>query len=498
MNYRYCAWNFQYAGGGYFGETQAAPSWSGWVQLDVMRDGSARTVIAYHHDAGGGYYSWIDIDSANGSGSWPFDPRPIAINDHIWPKFTVCSNNNILLATGDYADFNLHHLYITTDFGLHWDSIVTFDSCSNLDFFLRASRINGSNKVVFVHTQFIDDSIAAGQLDHNVWYMLSNDNGASWTSRINVTDYQPYPIDSVRAYADVNANFDRGDNLHIVWAGRRVADAYYKTSKIFHWDEIHDTITVVSSPSIYYNEPGGWWIQTATAGQFGGWRMPADRPALVVDTLSDFLYCIWHGNDDYNDYSAAGYINGELYGAYSTDNGLTWSDYTNLTNTRTPGAGPGYCDDEDYATVHPYVINDSIWVTYIEDKDAGNYADAEGTRTSNPVRCWVFPTSLITGITERKDEEPAALSLHVVPNPFTAQTKIAYCVGRNASGEKIRIYDASGRLVKSFPRLTPDALRTTLLWPGDDQHGTPVPAGVYFITLTAEEQNATVKVVKLE
>jgi hypothetical protein len=496
---RFCAWNFRSAGGSYFGETQASPSWSGWAQLDVMRDGSARTVIAYHYNAGAGYCSWIDIDSANGAGSWPNDPKTPAAFGHIWPKFTISSNNNILLATGDQNHvLQLHHLYLTTDLGVSWNHVATFDSCCNLTHFLRASRTEGSNKVVFIHTQYMNDSVAVGQLDQDVWYMLSYNDGQTWASRTNMTNYQPYPTDSVRAFADVNAAFDANDILHIVWAGRKVTDNYYNSSKIFHWDELHDTITNVNSPSIYYSEPGGWWIKPD--GYWGSWRMPADRPELIIDTISGYMYCVWHGNDDYTDTSAAGWPNGELYGSYSTNNGITWSDYVNLTNTRSPGAGPGYCDDEDYATVHPYVINDSIWLTYIEDKDAGNWADAEGTRTSNPVRCWVFPTSLITGIEE--DQASSAKFqesiLRIEPNPFTTQCVVKIQAPESKNQIDLKIFDASGRLVNDFFLSTAYSLvPTTILWSGTDQAGHRLPAGVYFVELTGGDEIITRKVVKL-
>ena len=111
---------------------------------------------------------------------------------------------------------------------------------------------------------------------------------------------------------------------------------------------------------------------------------------MIVDANDD-LYCLWHGNDDYNDFSAAGFINGEFYGAISHDNGATWSGDRNLTNTRSPGAADGACDDEDYMTACPKVVNDSIYLTYIEDKDAGGWPQTEGVMTDSPVRCWVFP-----------------------------------------------------------------------------------------------------------
>jgi hypothetical protein len=215
---------------------------------------------------------------------------------------------------------------------------------------------------------------------------------------------------------------------------------------------------------------------------------------LVHDNNCGILYCLWHGNDDYTDCSQDGFFNGEIYGAFSTDEGLTWSEYVNLTNTRSPGAGPGACFDEDYLTANPYTVNDSIWTTYIEDKDAGAFPQMEGALTENPVRCWVFSKRLITGVEEHQERLPTALSLHVAPNPFTTQTNIAYCVGRNAYGEKIKIYDTSGRMVKSITQLP----SYPITWQGDDQHGAPVPAGVYFLTLTAGDESTTRKVVKLE
>ena len=227
--------------------------------------------------------------------------------------------------------------------------------------------------------------------------------------------------------------------------------------------------------------------------------MPADQPQLIADKDNGLLYCLWHGNDDTTDVSSAGFCNGEIYGAYSLDGGITWSEYVNLTNTRSPGAGPGACFDEDYMTANPYIVRDSIWTTYIEDKDAGAFPMSEGTLTENPVRCWVFPTTMITGIEEYDSNQPAVLSLQVTPNPFLQMTDIRWqMTGTTGNDIDLKIYDASGRLVKSFPLLAPDALRATLCWDGTDQHNHPVPAGIYFITLTAGDQKATIKTVKLE
>jgi hypothetical protein len=197
---RYCAWNARYANGTYFGETQASPSWSGYVKIDVTRDAnpdSQRTVITYHYDFGLGHFSWIDIDASNLAGSWPNDPKTPEYVEYIWPCITVASNNNIIMATNDYNADKVH-LFLTTDEGETWTHFTDVDSISKVSHFLRASRNPGSQKVIFAWTQIISDSGCG--YDSNVWYMLSTDNGVNWGPHINITDYQPFPEDSVRAY----------------------------------------------------------------------------------------------------------------------------------------------------------------------------------------------------------------------------------------------------------------------------------------------------------
>ena len=443
---RFCGWNFRYTDGSYYGETQASQSWSGYVGLDITRDADPldeRTVICYHFDPGTGYYGWIDIDGGNGWGAWPNNPTTPGVAEHIWPYVAVANNGNIVMVTGDHL-INVHHGYLTTDEGSTWSSdLFNDDSCACLSQFIRASEKTGSNKMVFVNTSFITDTVAAGQVDSDVYYRLSTDGGVSWGSRINITNYTP--SDSVRAYASVHAVFDNSDNLHIFWAGRRVTDNYYEASNIFHWDEVSGNIVKVNSPSTYYTND--WWIAATGGGDYGAWRMPADQSQVVVDPGGN-IHCFWHGNDDYNDYAADGYINGEIYYSVSTDNGATWSDYANLTNTRSPGAGPGACDDEDYFTVAPKLYNGNIYLTYIEDKDAGAgvATTPEGVITDNPVRCWVFPPP---GIEEHNNNVQVTTALNLYPNPAANGSAVSYTMIRSGS-VSLDLFDATGRLISNL------------------------------------------------
>jgi hypothetical protein len=469
---RVCAWNARYTDGSYYGETPACWSWTGYVCLDITRDANPddqRTVITFH-EFGATYYSWIDIDGGNLWGTWSNDPKNVNVYNHVWPKVAVANNGNIVVATGDNGG-DYHHLYVSTDNGDSWTSIADLDSCSTLSQHVRASENAGSNKVVFVNTSYITDSLASGQYDNNVYYMLSTDGGETWGSRVNLTNYQP--SDSVRAYCNVNAVFDNNDYLHIAWAGRRVTDAYYDASNIFHWNEVSGTVTKVNSPSTYYTND--WWITTTGGGDFGGWRMPADQPQLIVDPNDD-LYCLWHGNDDYNDFAADGYINGELYGAISHDNGATWTGYRNLTNTRSPGAASGACDDEDYMTACPRVVNDSIFLTYIEDKDAGAWPQTEGALTENPVRCWVFPKNYV-GIDEYEPAVPERTGLALQPNPCVRVSVLSYAL--SSAGEvRVGLYDASGRLIEVLEQGYRNSGHYTL-----DIDVLDLASGMYFVVL---------------
>jgi len=379
---RRCEWNFRRPDGTYFGDVDAGPLSSGYVNLSLTRDAdptNQRTVICYHYNIGtNAYYPFIDIDTQNGAGSFPNNPKTPAMNNYLWPNIACVNNGNIVMTTDDNAG-NFHHVFLTTDEGNTWTNVINTDSCATESRIIAASDNPGSNKVVFAETRFITDSLAAGQLDNNVWFRLSTDGGVTWGPHTNITHYQP--ADSVRAYCDVSAVFDANDDLHIIWSGRRTTgNNYYDASKIFHWDEISNAISVVTGPNPIFE--GGWWGWVNPNG-YGAWRMPADRSALVVDQTTNWLYCIWCGQTDTADYSEqdsslGGYPNGDIYGAYSSNNGLTWGaigtlyGYINLTNTHTPGAPPGACDDEDYMTANPFVYRDSIFITFIEDKAAGS------------------------------------------------------------------------------------------------------------------------------
>lgn len=82
------------------------------------------------------------------------------------------------------------------------------------------------------------------------------------------------------------------------------------------------------------------------------------------------------------------------------------------------------------------------------------------------------------------------------PNPFTSATTIAFQIPESSIHITSKIYDASGRLVRTFS-ITPSPNHpiTQVIWDGRDSRGSKVASGVYFYRLEEGDKTATRKLV---
>ena len=89
------------------------------------------------------------------------------------------------------------------------------------------------------------------------------------------------------------------------------------------------------------------------------------------------------------------------------------------------------------------------------------------------------------------------LELKIFPNPFRTQTQIRYMIEANQQPQ-LRIYDTTGRLVKTFPLESSFMNRESgISWDGTDNHGNLLPAGVYFVQIQSSMSEQSVPVVLL-
>uniref|UniRef100_A0A7C4XVT7 T9SS type A sorting domain-containing protein n=1 Tax=candidate division WOR-3 bacterium TaxID=2052148 RepID=A0A7C4XVT7_UNCW3 len=108
-----------------------------------------------------------------------------------------------------------------------------------------------------------------------------------------------------------------------------------------------------------------------------------------------------------------------------------------------------------------------------------------------------------TGIKENVLSASQVLSLQISPNPFRSATRIKFqipnkkAVSSQYPVASIKIYDITGRLVKSFNLSTFSSLLATITWDGTDGLGRRLPSGVYFIKLESDEFKTIKKAILL-
>jgi hypothetical protein len=89
---------------------------------------------------------------------------------------------------------------------------------------------------------------------------------------------------------------------------------------------------------------------------------------------------------------------------------------------------------------------------------------------------------------------PVYFLSHGYPNPFLSHISIRYGIPCKTQ-LSVKVYDASGRLVRDLVEghVQPGYHRIT--WKGDDSRGRHLPSGTYFIRMESEDFKSTRKVV---
>ncbi len=81
-----------------------------------------------------------------------------------------------------------------------------------------------------------------------------------------------------------------------------------------------------------------------------------------------------------------------------------------------------------------------------------------------------------------------------LPNPFRGQTTLQYGV-QTRNKASLKVYDSSGRLVKTLVDGDRPAGSYSVTWNGKDESGSQLPSGIYFCRLRAGDATATRKMI---
>lgn len=82
------------------------------------------------------------------------------------------------------------------------------------------------------------------------------------------------------------------------------------------------------------------------------------------------------------------------------------------------------------------------------------------------------------------------------PNPFNPLTRIEFSLDEEAR-VYLRVYDLSGKVVRTLVQERMPAGRHAAMWNGEDEGGKTVASGIYICRLEASDKMATRKMVLL-
>jgi len=264
----------------------------------------------------------------------------------------------------------------------------------------------------------------------------------------------------------------------------------------------------------------------------------ARHPDLAYVPSSGELICVWDGN-------AGGGVPHAIYGQRALTDGILTGSVLNLSLDTSPGGGP--LREAIWPTIAIDPLSDEWFVAWQGDLDdglvqfdhevwaarfndngiavvaeatplsamdpwlgpvagAGKPALAINTGFGSKLLAWsgdlnttpggeheIFTQAWADDALSRVDDTPSAtaFALHgAAPNPFNPMTTIAYDLPR-AEPVTLRIYDASGRLVRT---LLHDAAgragRNEIVWDGWNDQARQAPSGVYLYTLETPSRTA--------
>jgi hypothetical protein len=159
----------------------------------------------------------------------------------------------------------------------------------------------------------------------------------------------------------------------------------------------------------------------------------------------------------------------------------------------------------DGGATFPYTVargepNDSVYVWTVPDTPSDScviriVAYDPSFNTGQDVSDAFFSIHSQIG-TELVPEAARFGMLENYPNPFNPTTRIEFSLGERAQ-VSMRIYDMSGKVVRTLVNETMSVGRHSASWNGEDEYGRPVASGIYVCRLEAAGKTALRKMVLL-
>ena len=440
-----------------------------------------RGAIVYH-SIGGSHPTYVTV-------SVDYDPPGLGFFDHFnppdeifpqnpnnpgrcyWPDICVDRNDNIHIVMTELTQ-NYHpqrQCYTrSTDDGNTWSEVALIDTVMYPTGIVVSSPV--SDRIAVSH-YMPNDTIT--QYNNEVCYYVSED-GLTWDwehGRVQITDYEDSGSDH-QTVGGVEAIFDYNDNLHVAWTTLAEVTAW-----LWHYDEASGTISLIA-------------VNPDTLSEYSWSDFPINQVSFSRLENPQTLLALWCQYAE-GDTNIQGDHNGDLFLSRSIDDGLTWTEPENITNTQSPGCTHCNCESETYPSAEEEAVltpdGGFPYFTYIYDPFVG------GEYPNCICSVMFVGPEHVTDVANDRIITPNRLLLSQnYPNPFNASTTIEYGLKQDEH-VTIDIYDILGRKVETLVDTDKQARVHRVTWQADN-----MPSGVYFYKIKAGEFVKTRKMMLLK
>jgi hypothetical protein len=348
-----------------------------------------------------------------------------------------CTNGTLYLSYVDQGAGGDVYFMISPDKGETWsDTQVLWNDSVGHSGFLAADAC-GSEWAALWYEWFSDGEYENMQ---GILYLRSSEDGGKIWSPIR------YPAGEEPLYvAKVGANIFQCLDVEIT------SDAYYVS-----WDSSHVAFFASSS------DKGVTWTRQVL------FEADSSRSDVELDARGNLV-------------AALVCADGKSLLRYSIDRGESWSEpkvIGQVDSTKEIWLPPYFGTWEPRLAIDKNYRIHALWHQAVDTLEAALFYYCE---------------------TETAIEEAPSVELgpplQAYPNPFRDRVSLQISLDPEASLEP-RIYDASGRLVRSFGPLQPGTGFVLVDWKGRDSQGRQVPAGSYFLTVRRGEEEFSLKIVR--
>lgn len=373
------------------------------------------------------------------------------------------------------------------------------NSAGNWDVYVSQSTVTGWLTPYQLTTSSSDDEAPSVYVDFDtvwlVWQRSVTDSTNIYSTYYDGTTWAtPSPITSDSGISNIHPKINgRYDHPFVAW--QRNDDIYYSDYLGGAWQSPQP---ITTDPGNDYNpeiasscEPAG---PPYTYGVWVVWQSDRDGDYEIYTTAYDTLNV--HYRMTSND------------SADITPSPLFFLALIEQSMPAVTAFSTNRNGNYDIYTYFDYWYGDTLISV-----DTANSEDILPVMTGNDVCVWVlwqtdrngdwdiYGSNIFVGGVEELNtcDFKAAVNLTIDPNPFRQQTKINLCAGHRTNSTELKIYDATGSVVKNFSLLTAyPLLPTTVFWDGTDNSGFRLPEGVYFVRLESESEALTEKVVLIK